>query len=475
MIVSELPFYCIHVTSASDRRRHFEKQFRQIDAKRVTVVEALTPSSSEVVEHYSVGFRRDFSHWATTVACFASHLKALRTFVETSADAYAIICEDDVCFRKDFATAFQRVWDNMPEGCPLVALSYWHQRSDLTPVKWAGRDPAQKNLAPIGTTAGAVLYLISRAWADEALKRFDRPLNDIDWHLKTSEAITLASNGLLAHPLLAIERPNNVSLIVTDDPRHEAKHVAFFRRWGFENFFVDSRCILDPAQDRTQIITGFPAVILTQSEDHSIVPGRHERNLVDWSRQLAPADKQFVDCGAHTGSWSLVMAAHFREVHAFEPQRLTFQQLCGNVALNRLENVFTYNVGLDAISGRLTLHRFGPDLVRATARKDATEAFQPAGDHSSPEIVSVTALDSFSEVLTDVGLIRISVEGMELRVLKGAVKIIEKHLPKLMIEVWADPWYRQDKEDVLAFLDDLGYEVIPIRGFPNFILASPLP
>src|SRR5215467_3652989 len=97
-------------------------------------------------------------------------------------------------------------------------------------------------------------------------------------------------------------------------------------------------------------IEGFPAAILNyRAEEVShIVPGRYERDLVDWARELAPASQQFVDCGAHMGSWSLVMARHFREVHAFGPQRLLFQQLCGNAALNGLTNLFAYNTGLDA-------------------------------------------------------------------------------------------------------------------------------
>lgn len=435
MSVSELPFYCIHVTAASDRRRHFEDQFRQISAKRLTVVEALTPTSPEVTDHYGLGFPRDLPKWVTlgTVACFASHLKALRTFVEGSTDPYAIICEDDVCFRKDFSHALQGVWENMPEGCPLVALSYWHERAELTPSTWAGRDPTRRNLAPIGHTAGAVLYLISREWAIEALTRFDRPLKDIKAQMRTSEAITLSSGGLLAHPLLAIERPNNTSLIVPNDPRHISKHWAFFRRWGFENFLIDARYVFDPAQSTSTIVTGFPTVILEHSHEDTdvIVPGRHERDLIDWSKQLSPTTRQFVDVGAHVGSWTLVMATQFREVHAFEPRRLTFQQLCGNIALNGLENVFVHNVGIE------------------------------------------TTLDSFADVLTDVGLMKIDVGDQVPLLLEGAAEVIRiNELPSLMIECGAYAEQPQKKRALLDFLEDLGYFLVPIRGYPNVLLAE---
>jgi FkbM family methyltransferase len=223
------------------------------------------------------------------------------------------------------------------------------------------------------------------------------------------------------------------------------------------------------------LVEGFPAAILSyRAEEVShIVPGRYERDLVDWARELAPKSKQFVDCGAHMGSWSIVMASHFHEVHAFEPQRLLFQQLCGNAALNGLDNVFVYNMGLDAEPGRLTLHRPGVDRGSSSARTDVVEHFFTAsGISTSPEIISVARLDSFVEVLNNVGLIKIDVEGLELRVLRGAVEILRRNnLPKMLIECWSHAWYRKDKEAVLSFLDELGYHVELINRYDDILLA----
>jgi len=225
------------------------------------------------------------------------------------------------------------------------------------------------------------------------------------------------------------------------------------------------------------LVEGFPAAILSYRAEEvaHIVPGRYERDLVDWARELAPKSKQFVDCGAHMGSWSIVMARHFHEVHAFEPQRLLFQQLCGNAALNGLDNVFAYNTGLDAKPGRLTLHRPGVDRGSSSARSDVMEHF--FGDHgipTSPEAIDVATLGSFSEVLNNVGLIKIDVEGLELRVLRGAVEVLRRNnFPKMLIECWSHDWYRKDKEAVLRFLDELGYRVVPINGYADILLATP--
>ena len=237
----------------------------------------------------------------------------------------------------------------------------------------------------------------------------------------------------------------------------------------------EKRYIYTP-ESGSVLVKGFPAAILgyRAEEVSHIVPGRYERDLVDWARELAPKSTQFVDCGAHMGSWSIVLARHFHEVHAFEPQRLLFQQLCGNAALNGLDNVFAYNTGLDTEPGRLTLHRPGADQGSSSVRTDVVEHFfGDRGIPTSPELVSVATLNSFSEILNNVGLIKIDVEGLELRVLRGAVEVLQRNnLPKMLIECWTHDWYRKDKEEVLQFLDALGYRTVPINGYADILLAT---
>jgi FkbM family methyltransferase len=230
------------------------------------------------------------------------------------------------------------------------------------------------------------------------------------------------------------------------------------------------RYVYDPKRGSVPI-TGFPASILGYRAEGTthIVPGIYERNLVDWAKELVPAKKQFVDCGAHMGSWTLPMAFHAREVHAFEPQRLIFQQLCGNVVLNGLTNVFARNVGLDQAPSRLPLYRRDVDRGASSTRADVAARF--AAD--DVEMIDVVTLDSFAEVLNDVGLVKIDVEGLELRVLKGALEVLRQNdFPKIIFECWSNDWFNEDKHELLHFLEDVGYRIVPLKGYADIFLAE---
>jgi len=236
-----LPYcFCVHVPEADDRGAHIKRQFTHLGIEdRLRVIPAVPKDSPLVTDYYGRGYD---TYWDTLISCFASHLKALRSFLETS-DPYAIICEDDICFRKDFHERYAEVIVNMPSECPLLLLSYTIE--EWKGLYWAGKDPSQQNLATFtNQTYGALLYRISRSWAVEALRRYDRPFKDIvfgpgDVPIRTSEAITINSRGLIAYPILAIERPNNPSLVGKGDAERQRKHERIFTAWGLHNFHVD--------------------------------------------------------------------------------------------------------------------------------------------------------------------------------------------------------------------------------------------
>jgi hypothetical protein len=64
-----------------------------------------------------------------------------------------------------------------------------------------------------------------------------------------------------------------------------------------------------------------------------------------------------VDAGAHIGTLTVPLASYIASsggvVHSFEPQRLQFQMLCANLALNGIGNVYAQQAALGACDGTI--------------------------------------------------------------------------------------------------------------------------
>jgi FkbM family methyltransferase len=98
-------------------------------------------------------------------------------------------------------------------------------------------------------------------------------------------------------------------------------------------------------------------------------------------------------------------------VFAFEPQRLVFQSMVANVALNALLNVHTLHAGLGAAPGSIKVPVLNPEKGHNFG------GFSIDG-HDSGESVAVQTVDSLQ--LRRCRLLKVDVEGMESEVLEGA-------------------------------------------------------
>ncbi len=177
------------------------------------------------------------------------------------------------------------------------------------------------------------------------------------------------------------------------------------------------------------------------------------------TRCVRPGDI-VIDGGANQGALTLPLSKAVGEggiVVAFEPQRLTFQVLCGNMALNCRPNVITYNLALGEAEGSV---RF-PALDLTQPQSVGSLA---AGSEGAT--VPVVTVDSLA--LPRLRLLKLDIEGMERPALRGAAETIARCQPVLYVE--------NDKlEHELGLIDDvlaLGYRcywhLTPMMGVPNY-------
>ena len=215
-------------------------------------------------------------------------------------------------------------------------------------------------------------------------------------------------------------------------------------------------------ESKNQIIVTAPTtnyILPMNNLVHYVKHGLFEKNLIEWCKQFGNKEKTFLDIGAHSGTYTLSLANHFRDVHAFEPQRATFYSLCGSVALSELSTVECHRIGLGSEDqvGRKKLNIVSEDgggsSIHVTGNKIIAE-----------EWIDIQTLDSFG--LDSIGFIKMDVEDNELFVLKGAVETIKRSgYPRILFES------NSTNPPLFEFLQGLGYTVIGISGVNNMFLA----
>lgn len=179
-------------------------------------------------------------------------------------------------------------------------------------------------------------------------------------------------------------------------------------------------------------------------------------------RQLVGEGDLVVEAGANIGAHTVMLSRLVGlngSVVAFEPQRIVFQTLCANLALNQCLNVVARQQGLSSAAGHMTLLPVDP---RQTNNFGGL-ALKPDGKGEPVDIVTIDMLQ-----LPRCRLIKADVEGMEADVLAGAVDTIRRHRPVLYLEN-----DRADKSPALIRqVLDMGYRlwwhVTPLFNPDNF-------
>jgi FkbM family methyltransferase len=194
--------------------------------------------------------------------------------------------------------------------------------------------------------------------------------------------------------------------------------------------------------------------------------GIPELTIIEWAKQFGNKEKLFIDCGAHMGAYSVLLADSFKEVHAFEAQRRTFHQLCGNVFINEKTNVTTHHkIVTDKI------HAHSPQTLSVVSEDGGGSTVRnPTKPVLSTERVDAINLDWYH--FENIGLIKLDIEGNELAALKGAELTLKRSgCPPLIFEANNDEWYASEKKELFNYLTSLDYKIVEIRPFDNMYAA----
>lgn len=159
----------------------------------------------------------------------------------------------------------------------------------------------------------------------------------------------------------------------------------------------------------------------------------------------------FVDVGANIGNWTLAAASLVGasgKVSAVEPHPRIFRFLCGNVSLNKLQNVTLHNC---AVGDRIA------NISFSDVKGDDTNRVLTSGDGIC---VPMVTLDKIVDQSSDIALLKIDAEGYERFVLCGAGRVIAQ-IQCIFVEISRPDLdrYGCSNSDVFTLLQQLGFSV----------------
>lgn len=181
------------------------------------------------------------------------------------------------------------------------------------------------------------------------------------------------------------------------------------------------------------------------------------REEQEFFRRYLRPDDDVIDVGANIGFFTLIfstLVGKFGKVYAFEPHPRIYKYLQGNLVLNKVDNVYAFNLALGNKSGTVKFSDKKGDDINSVVVDDDSGITVPAKRLDAVGIESVS-----------VSLLKIDVEGYEKFVLEGAghtlqkvqciyIESIERHFLKFGYKLC----------DLLNILINQGFQILEIEG-----------
>lgn len=235
-------------------------------------------------------------------------------------------------------------------------------------------------------------------------------------------------------------------------PKYNSILVDVFLSYIYKVFF---RKVSKRLQERYK----FFALFLNDSVSESIqVQGLYEKEYLIplfkiLTNRFVLSNQVSIDAGANIGNHSLFFADIFSEVYSFEPNPITFKLLEVNTFTSKTIKVF--NVGLSDENSKKKISVLPSNLGASSITYD----------HKNNLYFNVILkkLDEIEELnYKKIGLLKVDVEGMEVNVIRGAIRIIKENLPIILLE-----YFQGDDsikfEQIQSLLREYGYKIYLLR------------
>ncbi len=181
------------------------------------------------------------------------------------------------------------------------------------------------------------------------------------------------------------------------------------------------------------------------------------KEILFMTNTLSPGDTA-VDIGAHKGAytyWMQKAVGRRGKVFSFEPQPSLAVYLESIITSLKLNQVKVENLGISSKAGSAELYVPG-----INPSPGATFAVPAENFEGTTLRVNIESLDDYFDKTKGrpIHLIKVDVEGHELKVFQGAERILKEDRPVLIFECENRHHTHDSMHDVFTFLEELGFK-----------------
>jgi FkbM family methyltransferase len=202
----------------------------------------------------------------------------------------------------------------------------------------------------------------------------------------------------------------------------------------------------------------------------------HEREILDHLTPLFQETTFFVDVGASLGQYTYFASQQMKagRIYAIEADPVRFDRLRENCQMwaaasgNQITAISAAACDQDS------------DLTFFTTQSNASGGLFPHAVAGEPVawheiVVAGRKLDTLLKGGSP-DFVKIDVEGVELRVLRGAAQILKAGKARFLVELhaWKDPAGQQNPHEVISYMQSFGYGCLDFYGHALFVKETAL-
>lgn len=221
-------------------------------------------------------------------------------------------------------------------------------------------------------------------------------------------------------------------------------------RFESEKEFLKALLFKDQEKDLTIVLGPLKGtrMSINPRRQLSLLVGGYERDFTYRIIKLLDGCKVAYDIGAYMGYYSLLMEKYMGKdsvVYAFEPHPTACEKIEYNLSINKVTNVFLFRKAISDSNSTASL---------CLGESWSSIVWDHGVDTISVDTVTLDSLVNDGKIQPP-DLIKIDIEGAEVKALEGGLETISQFQPKLAVELHASSL----AEMVLKRLTNLGYTI----------------